>query len=175
MILEWKVRNYDSESKKKICKSSPSLKKDLFTILSTRSYNRNEIEYKNYCKMPEKLKQYFPFIWYENWDIYSDTVLNYDNNISMNLYDYKWYISEDFWTELRQIINIMIKNNYYLYDLNAKNILIQYSSQEKQIPKLIDCKRLWNKVYPLQINLLLKSQRIKKIYRQYDKLRNIEY
>jgi len=139
----------------------------------------NYVEFYNYKKLSELLpmnlfKNYF----YKIYDIQEvngeelllgELILNDDKTISKSILEFGKISDENFWKILDEIIEVMIKNKIYFYDINSKNILVK-KIDNKLIPMFIDYKRFWRK-FNFQLDLIFESRKISKMIRNYTRLK----
>lgn len=144
-------------------------------INTIRWNNLNLLDYKNY-QLLEKIisgsdfERNFVKIYYENNYIISEIVKDFDGSISQNLLKYDGVITENFWKILENLLQFLIRKNIYFFDLNKGNVLVKRVSKDEIIPIFFDYKS-YNKKYFLQLNLLFKSEREKKVWRRFERLK----
>lgn len=109
----------------------------------------------------------------ENDLLISERPQDYDWWFSKTLYEYGKLENTIFWDHIENIKSLILNNEFYLLDtLQWRNLLVKKISETIYIPIIIACKRLWWKSYPLQINLIFKKEKDKKINRIFQRLRD---
>lgn len=137
--------------------------------------NVNVQDYLNFLKIDEVASKSnyvsnFVKLYFKNNYIFSEIVKDFDGTISHNLRTYENKIPEVFWENLKDILIFLMSNELYFYDLKPENILIKRLNSNQVIPVFIDYKWI-NRYYPLQLNLLFKSEREKKVLRRFERLK----
>lgn len=137
-----------------------------------RDINQEEIN--AYNNIPEELKSYFPVRFYKKWDILvSERPKDYDGSFSKTLQECSHISNENFWSDIDKISDMMLEKKLYFFDIfhHWNNILVQRISKDNFKPIIIDCKRCWWLSYPLQLNLILDSEKEKKFKRRLERFK----
>lgn len=132
--------------------------------------NMNLEEYKSYISLPEELKPYFnPVLEAERNYLLMKKPTNHDGSYSRSVRSYQAVIkNEKFWKEVEQLFFLLNKHEQWFFDaFNGNNMFIQERSESEWVPIIVDYKQEGWIAYPGQINLLLKSERKKKLKRLY--------
>ncbi len=130
----------------------------------------NAEEYETYNRLPELLKPYFnPVIDAQPDYLVTARPLDYDGSHSRPVCDYGRVANKYFWKEVEKIIELFEAYNIWFFDAFqiGTNVFVQKLSPEKWKPIIVDYKRLGWKSYPVQLNLLVDSEKKKKFYRKY--------
>lgn len=94
--------------------------------------------------------------------------MDYDGNYSKTVRDHGPVNNRAFWRHIDEIVGLMLANDIFLFDIFhcGQNILLNKVSEDEYMPIIIDFKRFGAKSYPLQPNLLMKSERKRKFLRR---------
>lgn len=175
IIWTGNYRNCFSIENSTLCaKKLKPLQMKLWSLISHLFIDINQKEVDIYNSMPKELQQYMPQTYYIKDDLLiSERPQDYDWWFSKTLYEYGKLENTLFWEHVQNIKNLILDNEFYLLDtLQWRNLLVRKISEDIYIPVIIDCKRLWWKSYPFQINLLFKNEKKKKINRIFQRLQN---
>lgn len=150
----------------------------LYNNLIVKEYHNNSRENLNdidfmfsiniYSILNTEHKKYFlRHLFIDDTCLVTDQIIDFDDNISESLeeFKYKHLLNMKFYELIEELVLFLAKNDFYMYDLNPKNILIKRESETKIIPIFFDFKRV-NRKYLFQPNLIFKNQRIKKVMRR---------
>lgn len=169
-MLSWSVRHYNPDTwEKTIFSDEFRLKHRLLSALLHVPSDPNKLEYYNYTRLPDSLKEYFPLTTYHENRLFMTPVREIDWSTSPSLEHYVWLhgkISEKwFWDHIDTICTLMNIEDVFLFDFVAQNIVVQTQADWTLRPWLVDCKRVWIHLFPRQIPLWFHSQRVAKLLR----------
>lgn len=129
-------------------------------------------EFNSNVSLPEELKPFFnPVLEAKRNYLLMNMPKNHDGSYSRSVKSYKAIIAnEKFWKEVEQLFFLLDKHEKWFFDVfNGNNMFIQELSESEWVPLIVDYKQEGWIAYPGQINLILKSERQKKIKRLYDR------
>ncbi len=130
----------------------------------------NREEYDTFNRLPEDLKPYFnPVIKVSEDYIVTARPLDFDGKHSKPVFEYGRISNETFWHEIDEMLKLFEKYNIWFFDafLKGRNVFVKKRSENEWVPIIVDYKRLGWKAYPVQINLLLDSEKKRKFYRYF--------
>ncbi len=130
----------------------------------------NREEYATFQLLPEELKPFFsPVIDFNEEFIITPRPADYNGHYSLALYEYGPVANESFWKDIEKVVKLLDQHNMWFFDAFqlGKNIFVQKTTEQVWKPVIVDYKRLGWKSYPVQLNLLLNSEKKKKFYRRY--------
>lgn len=139
-----------------------------------RDINQEELDI--FLNLPEDLKPYFPSKYQKkNELLITERPKDFDDSFSKPLIEYGGIDNLSFWKSVDSIANLMVRHKLWLFDVfhMGNNIVVQRISENTYKPIIIDCKRFGWSSYPLQVNLLLDSEKEKKFHRRLDKFKQI--
>jgi len=174
-IWTWRYRECYAVEWSDLCiKKVKPLSANIRSIIANllRDINQEEIDVFN--SIPPELKDFFPTKFYKDWAIIiSERPRDFDGNFSRTLNEYSGISNSDFWTSVDMISETLLSNKLYFFDIfhNWNNIVVQKVSKYSHKPIIIDCKRHGWSSYPLQINLLLDSEKEKKFKRRLERFK----
>lgn len=152
----------------------------IYTLLKFLIPDLNERELDIINDLPDELREYLPPISrLERDDGNGETRLvmtrsiDYDGSYSKVVSENGVIRNEMFWQHIEKIMNIMIQNNIFLFDITGRNMIVRKLSPTSWQPILIDLKSLDRSMYPYQLNLVLKSEREKKFHRKLRKFKDL--
>lgn len=134
----------------------------------------NQEELGVYKTIPDELKPFFPGVTYRNGEmLVAERPKDYDLNYSKSLLEYGKISDKKFWRDVDEIATRLIKNKLWLLDVFhfGNNIIVQRVSKNSYKPIIIDCKRFGYLYFPLQVNLILNSEKEKKLYRRLERFK----
>jgi len=137
-----------------------------------RDINQEELEI--WQNLPENLKEYFPKKYEKRGKLLiSERPKDFDGTFSKTLIEYGSINNINFWESIDFIVHQMVDHKLRFFDIFhiGNNILVQRISEDVYKPIIIDCKRIGWSSYPLQINLLLDSEKKKKFYRRFNRFK----
>ncbi len=123
-----------------------------------------------YTSLPAGLKPYFnPVLSATREYLVTARPLDYDGSHSRPVCDYGKVANDGFWEEVERIVHLLDEHRIWFFDtfLIGTNILVQRESEARWKPVIVDYKHLGWKAFPLQLNLLLRSEKRKKFFRCY--------
>jgi len=169
-MLSWSVRTYDPETgEKKVFSNAFHLKHRLLSALLGIPSDPNKLEYYNYVRLPETLRDYFPLTRYSDQRLFMEPIRDSDWTLSLTAEQYvslHWKISQhNFRHHIEIIFNAMVDSDFFLFDFVAPNILVQTQDNWDLRPWIIDCKRVGIHLFPRQPTLWFHSQRVAKLQR----------
>ncbi len=132
--------------------------------------NINREEYNVYYRLPSELKPYFnPAVSISSDSLIVVRPMDYDGSHSRPVSDYGKVSNRIFWEEVEHIVSLFEKHNFWFLDAFqlGTNVFVQRLSEEQWRPVIIDYKRQGWRSYPMQLNLLMHSEKRKKFYRKY--------
>ncbi len=132
----------------------------------------NSEEYESYSKLPEEIKKFFNPVC-DAGDDYAISPIpkDFDGTYSRSLREYKGVANEKFWDEIGFLFRYLLSNRLWFFDVfTGHNLLVVKQSADEWMPIIIDFKQSGWKAYRFQVNLLLLSQKRKKLQRQYERL-----
>lgn len=141
----------------------------------------NEFEYNNYRKIidqvPSDIKDSFAEVFevrQHQGDSLSinELVVNVDGSVSKALKQYGMVRNSGFWERLGKLEEFFLNKGISYLDIKPGNILVKELEDENIIPVIVDYKGVGTRTYPIQFNLLIKSQISKKIKRRFSRIRN---
>lgn len=130
----------------------------------------NKEEYLVYHCLPEELKPYFnPVVSVTSERLVVVRPVDYDGTHSRSVSDYGKVNNAHFWQEVNHLISLFEKHNLWFLDAFqfGTNVFVQRVSEGVWKPVIIDFKRQGWRSYPMQFNLLWRSEKRKKFYRKY--------
>ena len=137
-----------------------------------RDINQEELDV--YKTIPDELKPFFPGVTYRNGEmLVAERPKDYDHYYSKSVLEYGTISDKNFWRYVDEVAEHLIKNKLWLFDVFhfGKNIIVQRVSKNTYKPIIIDYKRFGYLCYPLQVNLILDSEKEKKLYRRLERFR----
>ena len=135
----------------------------------------NREEYKTYQRLPEALKPYFnPVIDAGKNYLVTGRPMDFDGSHSRPVCAYGKISNDAFWKKMEKIISLFEHHNIWFFDAFQKgnNVFVQRISEHEWQPIIVDYKRIGWKSYPVQVNLLVDSEKKKKFYRKYTRFIN---
>lgn len=132
----------------------------------------NTAEFNTYKRLPEELKPYFnPVVEVCRDYLITSRPLDYDGSHSRPVSDYGSIANNIFWEEVEKVVALFEKHNMWFFDAFqlGTNVFVQQLSDTHWRPIIIDYKRLGWRSYPIQLNLLLDTEKKKKFYRKYQR------
>ncbi len=130
----------------------------------------NQEELKTYRNLPVELKEYFnPIIDASQDYLVTGRPMDFDGTYSRPVCAYGKVSNEIFWKEVEQVVFLLDKHKIWFFDTFqiGTNILVQRLSETEWKPVIIDYKHLGWRAFPMQLNLLLNSEKRRKFYRCY--------
>ncbi len=169
----------------------PSFKKNygLFKVsMSTHLYTKykfgipdfNEYEFGAYKKLIEKVPEELRNSFYQIYSVLHNEGKSYliaqlikDSNdqISLPMSKLGHIQEKSFWERIDQLEDLLIEKDIPLMELNSSNIVAR-DLGNSSIPVFIDYKRFGIRTYPAQFWLISRSERVKKIKRRFQILRD---
>lgn len=101
----------------------------------------------------------------------SKLVKNSDGTAAVTLGKHGVVKQASFWNRLDKLEEALIQNKIYLLGLSEDNIVVQYLADGSVIPVCIDFKRYGGHTYPMQVWLMRNTECVKKMQRQFARLR----
>ena len=129
-------------------------------------------EYETYKGLPEEIKKFFNPVHEasENY-VVTSMPLDYDGTPSLSLKKTNSVENKKFWDDVTYLFHFLIDNQIWFFDVfNGNNMFVLKQSKDDWVPIIIDYKQLGWKAFPWQVQLLLNSQKRKKLKRQYGRL-----
>lgn len=149
-------------------KPHPGFFRRMSIFLFRRDINREE--YDIYNRLPEDLKPYFnPVLKFSEDHLITSRPVDYNGSHSKPVCEYGRISNKLFWKEIDKVLGLFEKHNIWFFDafLKGRNVFVKKLSEKEWVPIIVDYKRLGWKAYPVQINLLLDSEKKKKFYRYF--------
>ncbi|MDG5800747.1 YrbL family protein [Marinilabiliaceae bacterium ANBcel2] len=179
ITLDKKISNgnfrdcYSIKEDSQICikkiKSNIGFKQKLQLKLLRPQINHEELNL--YNSLPNDIKHYFnPVIHAEKNILVSGRPVDYDGNYSKTLLQHKKVSNEHFWREVKRSASLLAKHKIWFFEIyKGGNVVVKKVSKDKFIPIFIDYKHIGWKSFPIQINLLLDSEKERKFFRIFNK------
>lgn len=154
---------------------------NLYTLVRSFIKDYNCYELRQYNKIivnvPAELKNSFADIkGIENDEhgsmLIEEIINDYDGKVSKTMADAGAVKNDGFWRRMDKLREFLLGNGIYFLDLTPGNIVVKQIDKDSKIPVLFDYKRMGYRAYPLQLNLLLKSERRKKLVKCFDRVYN---
>lgn len=152
----------------------------LFSLYKVGSLDLNRVEYENYQKLisqvPEGVMDSFAKIFEisgnegESISI-GELVVNSNGTLSQTLEQYGGVKSPRFWERIKDLEQLFLSKDIPYFDIRPKNILVKEFENRDSIPVLVDYDAIGTRAFLFQINLLLKSERARKIKRRFSRIR----
>ncbi len=130
----------------------------------------NKEEYLVYHSLPEDLRPYFnPVVSVTPECLVVVRPMDFDGSHSRSVSEYGKVSNPFFWQEVNHLISLFEKHNIWFLDAFqfGTNVFVQRLSEERWKPVIIDFKRQGWRSYPMQFNLLWRSEKRKKFFRKY--------
>ena len=152
----------------------------LYTLIVFGTTDINSMEYKNYLdiigKVPEPLRDSFAQIFgvfQSNGKMISinETVANHDGRVSPSLKVHGYVSNPYFWSRMAELEELFTSKDLTFFNINGGNIVVKELEDGSKIPVFIDYKRTGVRNYPLQLNLLLESERVKRTKNKFSRIR----
>lgn len=137
-----------------------------------RDINQEELDI--YKIIPKQLKPFFPGITHKNGTmLIAERPMDFDNSFSKPLLEYEKISNTNFWNDVDSIAGQLVKHKLWLFDVFhlGNNIIVKRISKNEYKPVIVDFKRFGYSCYPLQLNLLLDSEKEKKLYRRLERFK----
>lgn len=133
--------------------------------------NPNKKELAVYDMLPLELREFFPKMYGHDDFLISERIRDFDGAYSKSLHEYGKVSNTAFWSHIKNIADMMLREKIYLFDVFhfGNNIIVQQVSENEYRPVIIDCKRLGWSAYPFQLNLMLDSEKEKKFRRRFER------
>ncbi len=145
-----------------------------YTLLKFGKANINEVDYANYQKLPEAVRNNFtPNTRMINGVIVQERMQNYDGTPSVSIEEhtqkYGKIQNKFFWETVEKLKQAFLLEEQPLLGVfhRGSNILVKKLSENEWIPIMIDFKRLGARSYPFQPHLNIKDRLQKKFLRQF--------
>jgi hypothetical protein len=158
------------------CKKVKPFKIKFRSMITHYFRDINQEEFNVYKTIPDELKSFFPGKIYKRGDmLVTQRPKDYDHSYSKSLLEYGKISDNKFWSDVDEIAEQLIKHKLWLFDVFhlGNNIIVQRVSKNIYKPIIIDCKRFGYFCYPLQVNLILDSEKEKKLNRRLERFKNI--
>ena len=151
----------------------------IYTLFKFGIADINRFEYAVIENLPPELRQYAPdrneIIAVNNRDTALVSTRQYDFNgqPSKTLHELNSLENEHFWREIDRIAEMMFDHRLYFFDIFhlGNNVIVQQEDTETARPVLIDFKRLGQRMYPFQFDLLTHRGRQSKLLRRLEQFR----
>jgi hypothetical protein len=148
----------------------------LYCLLRFGISNFNRYEEEQYRrlmkKVPEHLECHFAKVLSCQGDtLFQELIRDNSGSVSETL-EQAINIPANYWMRLHELMDFLISNDIFLFDIRAYNILVYRQSNEMAIPVLFDYKRIGARTYPLQPWLRFKWWARKKMRRRIKTLLN---
>ena len=129
----------------------------------------NLVEARTYRRLPPEIKPYFnPVLEAEPQFVVTRMPLNPDGTPARSVHAHGRITSDGFWKHVKQIHRSLAHHRLWLFDvLNGRNMLVMERTPGDWRPLIVDYKRIGWKAFPWQVNLLLESERRRKLDRRY--------
>ncbi len=161
------VRNEPGLCVKRL-KPQPGFFRRLSIFVLRRDINREEFDI--YNRLPDDLKPYFnPVLEFTGDYLVTSRPVDYDGKHSKPVCEYGKISNVLFWEEISKLLDLFEKHNIWFFDafLKGRNVFVKKRSKDEWVPIIVDYKRLGWKAYPVQVNLVLDSEKRKKFYRYF--------
>lgn len=142
----------------------------------TRHKKKDNLEIEFYNQIIQKISpqfhENFCKIYYKKDNItVQELIKNYDNTISKNFEQIQNpKIKIDVLNQFERLIEKLIEQEIFFFDIIPKNIIVKEISKNKFIPIIFDYKNI-NRTYALQPSTYTKTGKINKIIKRLNKLR----
>lgn len=103
--------------------------------------------------------------------IVSELVRDFDGTLSKTLSFYGQVNDPIFWQMIGELEKFFLDKDIPYFDIRRDNILVRKRANGELVPVLIDYERATIRAYPFQLNLLVRSERARKIKRRFSRLR----
>lgn len=176
LIGEWRCRTCYAIDGTDFCiKSLKPLVLTIKSLVSHMLWDMNQTEFKVWDNLPDGLKSYFA----DSYSLTPDGLVSlrpkdFDGAYSKTLKQFWTVDNIYFWACMEELLESLIQQKIWLLDIFTwtwKNILVQRISEDKFKPVIVDCKKYGWRSFPLQFNLLLDSEKAKKMRRRFKRLR----
>ncbi len=137
-------------------------------LLLRRDMNREELRI--YQMLPADLKPFFnPIVEARKDHLITNRLIDFDGSHSKPVCEYGQVAHEGFWREVEQIVSLLDAHRIWFFDTFqiGTNIFVQRRSAQDWHPVIVDYKHLGWKAFPMQIHLILDSEKRKKFFRAY--------
>jgi len=138
----------------------------------------NKVEFSQITKLPQSLKAYIPSeIHLTETELIMGRPKDYNGEYSKSMIEFGKVKNEYFWKCVDEICTVFEEHSLWYQDVFFKgnNILVKKVSRDRFVPIMIDLKELGNNLSPIQINLILKSEKKRKFYRRFDRFKTTFY
>ncbi len=126
-------------------------------------------EFNRYSALPQEIKRYFnPIIEADTRYSVASMPRDYDGSFSKSVFAHGMVKNKPFWEEADRLYKILLEKELWYFDVfNGKNMFVRKESDRVWLPVIVDFKRSGIEGFPLQLHLLLPSQKRKKMDRKY--------
>ena len=146
----------------------------VYSLYELGAIDLNKFEYANYLRIisqvPNELKDSFVQIFgvitspEDNSSLaLTELVTNFDGSVSKTLSEYGTVTNPEFWERFDTIEKLFVGRDIPYFDIREGNIAVKELEDGNMVPVLIDYKKATIRAYPFQVNLLLQSERAKKL------------
>ncbi len=143
-----------------------------FQVLSLRRH-MNQEEQRTYNALPSMIKPYFnPVVDAGKSFLVAARPMDFDGSYSLPLNDYGKVGNSSFWEQSERLVKLLDRHSLWFLDIfGSTNIIVQRLSEQQWKPIIIDYKHLGWKAFPMQLNLVLDSEKRRKFYRSYHRFK----
>lgn len=133
--------------------------------------NKNIQEYQIYLNLPAEIKKYFnPIYEAHKHFLLTGIPRNHDGSRCIPVKQHQLIGNDSFWKDVEQLYAYLDKNRLWFFDvLNGNNMFVMKKSEHVWSPVIVDFKRMGWEAFPWQFNLVLRSEKKKKLKRRYEK------
>lgn len=138
-----------------------------------RRMNQEEIH--SYNALPPVLKPYFnPIVDAGKSFLVTMRPMDFDGSYSLPLNDYGKVGNSHFWEQSELLADLLDSHGIWFLDIfGSTNVIVQRLDEHLWKPIIIDYKHLGWKAFPMQLNLVLRSERRKKFFRNFHRFQSL--
>lgn len=129
----------------------------------------NLVEARVFRRVPQEIRPYFnPVLEAEPEYVITRMPQNADGTTARSLHSHGRIANVGFWNHVERIHYTLAQHRLWLFDvLNGHNLFVVEKSAQDWRPLIVDYKRIGWRAFPWQVNLLLESERRRKLDRRY--------
>jgi len=151
----------------KIVKSDFTFGRRMQAFFMRRRTNIRELN--RYAGLPEDIKCFFnPIVEADTRYSVARMPRDHDGGFSRPVFAYGGVSNRTFWEAVEKIYKVLFEKKLWYFDVfNGKNMFVKKESDNVWLPVIVDFKRSGIEGFPLQVHLLLPSEKRKKMDRKY--------
>lgn len=148
-------------------------------LLNFGNMSLNKIEWGNYLRIPDDMRPFVPEMSLVEdarggCVLRTECIRDYDGNVSRSAKEHGPIDNAYFWKDVETLMEIMDHEDFYLSDIfnrEGNNVLVRKISPDVWRPVMIDLKRAGRTIFPFRPELLLRCQKIAKIFERLESFR----